>query len=197
MTSEVGTGQFKNFPFLSSYQPPLTIGFSWKKTKAKRQRQKDKMNGKYKPCRHWSCFQALQLQGLTSCEQSRMQPDIKTKTSNWTKKFYVKSIKVYLYTYDMIIQVFSRSDFLWSVISVSAVFFMYKEKEQLLLKHHSSRSFTAEICLIWYFKEIPRTSLFSYVVWYWIWAYFNKEEVVNKKSCYRANRILRGKRTIK
>ena len=46
------------------------IGFSWKKTK-----QKDKMNGKYKPCRHWSCFQALQLQGLTSCEQSRMQPD--------------------------------------------------------------------------------------------------------------------------
>ena len=63
------------------------------------------MNGKYKPCRHCSCFQALQLQGLTSCEQSRMQPDIKAKTSNWTRKSLCGtyfSILTFIRTYELI-----------------------------------------------------------------------------------------------
>ena len=62
------------------------------------------MNGKYKPCRHWSCFQALQLQGLTSCEQSRMQPD-KSKHVISDKEVLCEtylSIFTVIHTYELI-----------------------------------------------------------------------------------------------
>ena len=92
---------------------------------------------------------------------------------------------MYLWTNKMgilISLVFSRSDFLWSEISVSPVLFTYKENEHLLLKHLTPRSFRVGICLIWYSKEISRTSLFSYYI---------KEKSVKENWSERANSTLR------